>query len=227
MPTVFITGASRGLGLEFARQYCTDDWRVIATCRDPAKAETLSAIGGGLRIEALDVDDGASIASLAEKLKGESIDVLINNAGIFGPKDLTRDNVDYDAWGRVFRTNVMGPLAVSSALLSNVENSEGKSIATVTSRMGSIGDTTEGEEYIYRSSKAAVNMVMTCLANELAGDGVKVVLLHPGWVKTDMGGPDAAIDAKESVPGMRAVIAGLKESDSGGFLNYDGTEIPW
>ena len=227
MPTVFITGASRGLGLEFARQYCTDDWRVIATCRDPAKAETLSAIGGGLRIEALDVDDGASIASLAEKLKGESIDVLINNAGIFGPKDLTRDNVDYDAWGRVFRTNVMGPLAVSSALLSNVENSEGKSIATVTSRMGSIGDTTEGEEYIYRSSKAAVNMVMTCLANELAGDGVKVVLLHPGWVKTDMGGPDAAIDAKESVTGMRAVIAGLKESDSGGFLNYDGTEIPW
>ena len=151
MPTVFITGASRGLGLEFARQYCTDDWRVIATCRDPAKAETLSAIGGGLRIEALDVDDGASIASLAEKLKGESIDVLINNAGIFGPKDLTRDNVDYDAWGRVFRTNVMGPLAVSSALLSNVENSEGKSIATVTSRMGSIGDTTGGEEYIYRS----------------------------------------------------------------------------
>ena len=227
MPPVFITGASRGLGLEFARQYCTDDWRVIATCRDPAKAETLSAIGGGLRIEALDVDDGASIASLAEKLKGESIDVLINNAGIFVPKDLTRDNVDYDAWGRVFRTNVMGPLAVSSALLSNVENSEGKSIATVTSRMGSIGDTTEGEEYIYRSSKAAVNMVMTCLANELAGDGVKVVLLHPGWVKTDMGGPDAAIDAKESVTGMRAVIAGLKESDSGGFLNYDGTEIPW
>ena len=227
MPTVFITGASRGLGLEFARQYCTDDWRVIATCRDPAKAETLSAIGGGLRIEALDVGGGASIASLAEKLKGESIDVLINNAGIFGPKDLTRDNVDYDAWGRVFRTNVMGPLAVSSALLSNVENSEGKSIATVTSRMGSIGDTTEGEEYIYRSSKAAVNMVMTCLANELAGDGVKVVLLHPGWVKTDMGGPDAAIDAKESVTGMRAVIAGLKESDSGGFLNYDGTEIPW
>ena len=227
MPTVFITGASRGLGLEFARQYCTDDWRVIATCRDPAKAETLSAIGGGLRIEALDVDDGASIALLAEKLKGESIDVLINNAGIFGPKDLTRDNVDYDAWGRVFRTNVMGPLAVSSALLPNVEKSEGKSIATVTSRMGSIGDTTEGEEYIYRSSKAAVNMVMTCLANELAGDGVKVVLLHPGWVKTDMGGPDAAIDAKESVTGMRAVIAGLKESDSGGFLNYDGTEIPW
>ena len=227
MPTVFITGASRGLGLEFARQYCTDDWRVIATCRDPAKAETLSAFGGGLRIEALDVDDGASIASLAEKLKGESIDVLINNAGIFGPKDLTRDNVDYDAWGRVFRTNVMGPLAVSSALLSNVENSEGKSIATVTSRMGSIGDTTEGEEYIYRSSKAAVNMVMTCLANELGGDGVKVVLLHPGWVKTDMGGPDAAIDAKESVTGMRAVIAGLKENDSGGFLNYDGTEIPW
>ena len=227
MPTVFITGASRGLGLEFARQYCTDDWRVIATCRDPAKAETLSAIGGGLRIAALDVDDGASIASLAEKLKGESIDVLINNAGIFGPKDLTRDNVDYDAWGRVFRTNVMGPLAVSSALLSNVENSEGKSIATVTSRMGSIGDTTGGEEYIYRSSKAAVNMVMTCLANELAGDGVKVVLLHPGWVKTDMGGPDAAIDAKESVTGMRTVIAGLKESDSGGFLNYDGTEIPW
>ena len=227
MPTVFITGASRGLGLEFARQYCTDDWRVIATCRDPAKAEILSAIGGGLRIEALDVDDGASIASLAEKLKGESIDVLINNAGIFGPKDLTRDNVDYDAWGRVFRTNVMGPLAVSSALLSNVENSEGKSIATVTSRMGSIGDTTGGEEYIYRSSKAAVNMVMTCLANELAGDGVKVVLLHPGWVKTDMGGPDAAIDAKESVTGMRAVIAGLKENDSGGFLNYDGTEIPW
>ena len=227
MPTVLITGASRGLGLEFTRQYAADGWRVYAPCRDPAGAKDLAAVKGDVSADTLDVDDPSQVAALAKKLSGEPIDVLINNAGIFGPKDLTRDNVDYDAWGRVFRTNVMGPLAVSSALLSNVENSEGKSIATVTSRMGSIGDTTGGEEYIYRSSKAAVNMVMTCLANELAGDGVKVVLLHPGWVKTDMGGPDAAIDAKESVTGMRAVIAGLKESDSGGFLNYDGTEIPW
>ncbi|MAF95548.1 MAG: short-chain dehydrogenase [Rhodospirillaceae bacterium] len=227
MPTVLITGASRGLGLEFARQYADDGWSVIASCRQPKKAKSLNAVAGDVTVMALDVDDLAKVKALARKLKGRGIDVLINNAGIYGPKGLTRDNVDYDAWGRVFRTNAMSPLAVSAAFAANVAQGRQKKIVTLSSIMGSIDSNTDGKKYIYRSSKAAVNAVMKSLSLDLAAKGIKVVMLHPGWVRTDMGGPKGAIDAAQSVTGMRAVIAGLKKSDSGRFLNYEGTEIPW
>jgi len=227
MPSVLITGANRGLGLEFTRQYAADGWRVFAACRDPAGARDLAAVEGDVSAETLDVDDGPQVAALANKLSGQPIDVLINNAGIYGPKDVTRDTVDYDAWGQVFRTNTMSPLAVSAAFAANVAQGGQKKIITLSSIMGSIAENDSSGDFIYRSSKAAVNAVMKSLAGDLKSEGITVAVLHPGWVRTDMGGPDAGIEAPESVTGMRAVIAGLKESDSGRFLNYDGTEIPW
>ena len=227
MPSVLITGANRGLGLEFTRQYAADGWRVFAACRDPAGARDLAAVEGDVSAETLDVDDGPQVAALANKLSGQPIDVLINNAGIYGPKDVTRDTVDYDAWGQVFRTNTMSPLAVSAAFAVHVAQGGQKKIITLSSIMGSIAENDSSGDFIYRSSKAAVNAVMKSLAGDLKSEGITVVVLHPGWVRTDMGGPDASIEAPESVTGMRAVIAGLKESDSGRFLNYDGTEIPW
>ena len=227
MPSVLITGANRGLGLEFTRQYASDGWRVFAACRDPAGARDLAAVEGDVFAETLDVDDGPKVAALANKLSGQPIGVLINNAGIYGPKDVTRDTVVYDAWGQVFRTNAMSPLAVSAAFAANVAQGGQKKIITLSSIMGSIAENDSSGDFIYRSSKAAVNAVMKSLARDLKSEGITVAVLHPGWVRTDMGGPDAAIEAPESVTGMRAVIAGLKESDSGRFLNYDGTEIPW
>jgi len=227
MPSVLITGANRGLGLEFTRQYAADGWRVFAACRDPAGARDLAAVEGDVSAETLDVDDGPQVAALANKLSGQPIDVLINNAGIYGPKGVTRDTVVYDAWGQVFRTNAMSPLAVSAAFAANVAQGGQKKIITLSSIMGSIAENDSSGDFIYRSSKAAVNAVMKSLAGDLKSEGITVAVLHPGWVRTDMGGPEAAIEAPESVTGMRAVIAGLKESDSGRFLNYDGTEIPW
>ena len=227
MPSVLITGASRGLGLEFTRQYAADGWRVFAACRDPAGAKDLAAVEGDVSAETLDVDDPSQVAALAKKLSGQPIDVLINNAGIYGPKDLTRDTIDYDAWGQVFRTNAMSPLAVSAAFAANVAQGGQKKIITLSSIMGSIAENDSSGDFIYRSSKAAVNAVMKSLAGDLKSEGITVTVVHPGWVLTDMGGPEAAIDATESVTGMRAVIAGLKESDSGRFFNNDGTEIPW
>ena len=227
MPSVLITGANRGLGLEFTRQYAADGWRVFAACRDPAGARDLAAVEGDVSAETLDVDDGPQVAALANKLSGQPIDVLINNAGIYGPKGVTRDTVVYDAWGQVFRTNAMSPLAVSAAFAANVAQGGQKKIITLSSIMGSIAENDSSGDFIYRSSKAAVNAVMKSLAGDLKSEGITVVVVHPGWVRTDMGGPDASIEAPESVTGMRAVIAGLKESDSGRFLNYDGTEIPW
>ena len=227
MPSLLITGANRGLGLEFTRQYAADGWRVFAACRDPAGARDLAAVEGDVSAETLDVDDGPQVAALANKLSGQPIDVLINNAGIYGPKDVTRDTVDYDAWGQVFRTNAMSPLAMSAAFAANVAQGGQKKIITLSSIMGSIAENDSSGDFIYRSSKAAVNAVMKSLAGDLKSEGITVAVLHPGWVRTDMGGPDAAIEAPESVTSIRAVIAGLKESDSGRFLNYDGTEIPW
>ena len=227
MPSVLITGANRGLGLEFTRQYAADGWRVFAACRDPAGARDLAAVEGDVSAETLDVDDGPQVAALANKLSGQPIDVLINNAGIYGPKGVTRDTVVYDAWGQVFRTNAMSPLAVSAAFAANVAQGGQKKIITLSSIMGSIAENDSSGDFIYRSSKAAVNAVMKSLAGDRKSEEITVVVLHPGWVRTDMGGPDASIEAPESVTGMRAVIAGLKESDSGRFLNYDGTEIPW
>ncbi|HJO75426.1 MAG TPA: SDR family oxidoreductase [Rhodospirillales bacterium] len=227
MPTVLITGANRGLGFEFAKQYAADGWRVIAACRVLSEAEALNAVEGDIRIETMDVDDDSSVATLSEKLQGEAIDLLINNAGIHGPRKLTAQTMDYEAWEQVLRTNTMSPFRVTAAFLPHVLKSGDKLIATVSSRLGSMGDNKGGGDYIYRSSKAGLNAVMKGLSIDLADDGIRMVLLHPGWVSTDMGGPNAPVKADESVTGMRRVIAGIKEDETGVFYNYDGSALGW
>jgi len=225
MPTVVITGASRGLGFEFAKQYQHDGWSVIATCRDPAKADALKALG--VRIEALDVDSAPQTKALAEKLAGDSIDLLILNAGIYGPRTTGFQDLDESAWAEVLRTNVMGPLRLAAAMAGTLSKGGMKKLAFVSSRMGSIGANDAGGSYIYRSSKAALNAVIKSFALDTRELGLTSISLHPGWVQTDMGGPSAAIDPTTSVSGMRAVIAKAEFSDSGSFFNYDGADIPW
>jgi len=227
MPTVLITGASRGLGFEFARQYAADGWRVIATYRDSVGGGTLSDLGNRVYVHALDVTDHDHIQALARTLKRESIDLLLNNAGIYGPRPQPLGGVDYDAWTEVIRVNAMAALKVCECFVDHVARSDLKRIVAVTSRMGSITDNDSGGCYIYRSSKAALNAVMKSLSVDLRPRGITVAVLHPGWVRTDMGGPSALIDPEESISGMRKVIAGLTLEDSGRFFTYDGAEIPW
>ena len=226
MPTTLITGAGRGLGLEFARQFADDGWTVLAGVRDPGSADDLRRIDGDVSPVPLDVADPASVAILGERLSGVPIDLLINNAGIYGPRKTIPGTLDYDAWREVFEVNTLAPMRVAEAFLEHVRASEGRKIVTVSSKMGSIADSSGGS-YTYRSSKAAVNAAMKALAMDLQPEGFTVIVVHPGWVRTDMGGPSALIDAVESVTGLKAVIDGLTPSDTGRFINYDGSEIPW
>ena len=227
MPTTLITGANRGLGLEFVRQYAADGWRVLAACRDPGHAGALAGVTGTVQIHALDVTDGAQIAALARTLEGKAIDLLLSNAGIYGPRPSTLGSVDYEAWEEVMRVNVMAPLRIAESFADHVARSERKLIVTISGDKGSIADNRSGGSYIYRSSKSAVNAVMKNLSIELGPRGITVVVLHPGWVKTDMGGAGAPVDARVSIAGMRKVIADLREGDTGRFLNYEGEELRW
>ena len=223
MPSVLITGASRGLGLEFARQYAADGWQVIACCRDPDKAEALKKIRGEVTIERLDVVDDGQIKDLANRLKGRAIDLLINNAGIYGPRGTQADT---KSWLEVFQVNTIAPYHIAEALAPLVAKSKQKTIVNITSLMGSVASSSGGSP-IYRSSKAALNMVMKGLSNVLRSDGVTVVLFHPGVVQTDMGGKAAPLKTPDSVGSLRNVIGRLTAADSGKFYNYDGTPLPW
>jgi NAD(P)-dependent dehydrogenase (short-subunit alcohol dehydrogenase family) len=226
MPTVLVTGANRGLGLEFVRQYATDGWRVHACCRAPQKAGELKEVAGDVTVHPLDVADTASVAALARALHGESIDVLVNNAGVYGRRQ-SLGRIDYDEWLDVLRTDTLAPVALTEALLPNLERGEGKRVALITSQMGSIADNTSGGVYAYRSAKAALNAAGRSLAVDLKPGGIIVLLLHPGWVRTDMGGSGGKIDAAESVAALRDGIADAKPAHSGRFFRYDGREIPW
>jgi NAD(P)-dependent dehydrogenase (short-subunit alcohol dehydrogenase family) len=226
MPTVLITGANRGIGLEFARQYAADGWRVLAACRKPAAATELKAVKGDVQLHALDVREDEQIPALAMALAGESIDILINNAGVSGPRERF-GKTDTDAWLDVFHINSIAPVHMAEAFADHIERGAHKRIVNITSKMGSIADNTSGGSYIYRSSKAALNMVAKTLAVDLASRGIIVVVFHPGWVRTDMGGPGGLITAKESVSAMRSKIGTLHASDSGKFFNFDGRPLPW
>ena len=222
-----ITGANRGIGLEFVRQYAALGWQVIATCRNPIGVGDLAKVEGNIEVHGLDVTDQYSIARLAKDLDGMEIDLLLNSAGIFGPRNYTFNDIEYSEWMKVFDTNIFSPLKICSTFLPHVLKSDQKKMVTVSSIMGSIGQNTGGGNYIYKSSKAAVNQVMRCLANDLLVKKVAIRLLHPGWVKTDMGGEGADITAEVSVSGMRSVIDDLNIQSTGTFNNYDGTIIPW
>jgi NAD(P)-dependent dehydrogenase (short-subunit alcohol dehydrogenase family) len=225
MPTVLITGANRGLGLEFARQYVASGWRVIATTRNPEQAISLRGLGDAVEIHKLDVTDFPAVAELGRDLAQETIDVFINNAGVGGPRDMRPERIDEPAWTAAFRANAMAGLACAGAFHPMVARSGERKMIAISSRLGSIGANREGGMYAYRSSKAALNAVWHSFA--IDHPEVIAVLLHPGWVRTDMGGSDAALSPEESVTAMRQVIAGLEEDDTGNFFNYDGSPIPW
>ncbi|MBI3710910.1 MAG: SDR family oxidoreductase [Proteobacteria bacterium] len=226
MPTILITGAGRGLGLEYAKQFAAEGWRVIGTVRDAAKGASLAKLGKSVEVHLLDVADRKAIARLAADLKGTAIDVLICNSGVYGPKDQPFGKTDYAAWEEVMRINVLAPMAVVEAFVPHVAASERKTIVMMSSRMGSITENNGGAP-IYRTSKTALNQVMKYLSVELAAKGITVVSVHPGWVQTDMGGPSAPLTPQVSIAGLRGVIKRLKPADSGKFINYEGAQIAW
>ena len=228
MPTVFITGANRGIGLEMARQYGADGWTVVATCRNPIAPGDLATIQGDIRVHGLDVADHRQVERLAGEMAGTKIDLLINNAGVYGDRNTGHQGIDYADWEQSFRINTMAPLKVAGAFLPLVAAGGGGMIATVSSVLSSIAESSPNSaSYAYRTSKAAVNMAMHVFAEEVRDRNVAVILLHPGWVRTDMGGPNAAIDAATSAQGIRKVLAGSGMAESGRLFAYDGREIPW
>ncbi|MGH6935122.1 MAG: SDR family oxidoreductase [Methylocella sp.] len=228
---ILITGANRGLGFEFASQYLADGWRVFAACRSPAAECKLRGLaqdtGGMLKIVALDVTDPESIRNAAAKLKDVAVDVLLNSAGIAGASGQKTGNVDYESWAQVFAVNTMGPLRVLESFSDHIARSKRRLVITITSGMGSLADNTSGSYIAYRSSKAAVNMVMRSAAIDLAPRGIACVLLNPGWVRTDMGGAKAPLSPQESVTAMRRLIDTFGPNQTGKFYNYDGREYPW
>lgn len=224
MPTVLVTGANRGIGLEFVRQYKEDGWEVLATCRDPDQAHELKSLC--VDLHRLDVADFREVAALGGRLADRPIDVLINNAGIYGGAQ-SFGCTDPAEWGQVFRTNTMAPLKMAEAFAGHMTRSQRRVIASVSSKMGSIDDNRSGDCYLYRSSKAALNAVNKSLSIDLKDRGIVCIVLHPGWVKTAMGGPAALITPQLSVAGMRRIIENATPSHSGRFFNYDGQEIPW
>ena len=231
MATILITGASRGLGLEFTRQYLAEGWAVIAACRNPGAARGLHDLeaksNGALTVVELDVTDGASVQRAAGRLQGRAIDVLVNGAGIYGGGGQKLGSLDYEDWRRVLEVNLLGPARVCEAFLDGLERSDRRLIVTITSGMGSLADNTSGGSILYRTSKAAVNMLMRASAIDLKARGITCIVVNPGWVKTDMGGPNAKLSPEESIHAMRRLIAKLGPEDSGKFYNYDGREYPW
>lgn len=229
--SVLITGANRGLGYEFARQYAAEGWRVHATCRDPASADDLErlagASGGAVSVLALDVTDGDSIGHAAAGLGGEAIDLLLNSAGVGGSGKQSFGAIDYDAWAETLGVNTLGPMRVAEAFVDHVGGSQRKLMVAITSGMGSLADITSGGSVIYRSSKAALNMAMRTLALDLAPQGIRCVVVNPGWVRTDMGGANATLAPSESVGAIRDLIEALGPEQTGEFLNYDGNQYPW
>lgn len=226
--TLFITGANRGLGLEFVRQYAIDGWQVIASCRDPFEAKALQSLKknyANISIIKLDVANFDEIYQIAETIKNVTIDLLINNAGIY--LDRATDRINVDDWVQTFKVNSIAPVILLNAFKSHLANSELKKAVTLSSKMGSIEDNSKGGSYLYRSSKAAVNMAIKTASIELKPFGISVATLHPGWVQTDMGGPDGLIDIPTSVNGLRLVINNLSLANTGHFIDYQGKSIPW
>jgi len=238
MPTVLVTGAARGLGLEFVRQYAADGWRVLACARDPGAGELAalaSGSGGAVTLHALDVTDHEAIEALARDLEGMPIDVLLNVAGTIGADSFAKKGMsiqrfgksDYGDWMETFRVNVFGPMKMSEAFVQHVAASEQKKIVTLTSMVGSIGGNTVGGLYAYRTSKAAANAMMKSMSIDLKRHGIIALPMHPGWARTEMGGPQAPVEPVDSVSGMRSVIAALTPDDAGRFLQFDGGELAW
>jgi NAD(P)-dependent dehydrogenase (short-subunit alcohol dehydrogenase family) len=222
--TVLITGANRGIGLEMARQFSERGYTVIGTARKPVEATDLKALK--VRVEQLDVTDTASVQALAARLEGVPIALLVNNAGVGGQRPDSFENTNFDEVAKTFDVNSLGPMRVTQALLPNLEAGEDKTVVQISSTMGSI-EQNRGGYYGYRASKAALNMFNKSLSAELGQRGYTCVVMHPGWVKTRMGGAAAPVEPEDSVAGMLKVIDGLSADDNGRFIDYQGNVIPW
>lgn len=234
--TWIITGANRGMGLEYARQCLAAGNRVIATARDPQGAGDLQALATEfpalLRIEQMDAGNDASIAAFAARLGGEAVDVLLNNAGISRApwpdgKQIHPAELDYGAWEATLRVNLFAPFALTLALRPNLAAGARKLVVMMSSDLGSIAANTMGGSYAYRASKAGLNMVTKGLSIDLKVDGIAVVSMAPGWVRTDLGGAAAHWSVQDSVANQRKVIAGLSAADTGRFINLLGEPVGW
>ncbi len=240
MASVLVTGASRGLGLEFCRQYAAAGWRVYACCRDPDGAELLrpvaEASGGSVTPHRLDVDDIDQVNAVARELDGVPIDVLINNAGkadaygtgVFeGNDDPELRNYDFELWLEILNTNVLGQGRVSGAFIDNLALSDKKMIVMMASSLSSVGNTWQAGRYAYRTSKAALNMLMRGMGAWLEPRGIAVVSIAPGWTRTELGGPNAHNSVEEAITATRGIIDRLSFADTGSYWNFDGERLPW
>ena len=228
--TWMITGANRGIGLALTMELVRRGDHVIAAARDPwggALAELAAEHVAALTLVELDVTSDESVAAAKAGLEGQPIDVLLNNAGVYGPRDRqSAFEMDFDAWREVFEVNVYAPLRIAQAFLPNIEAGAGRKIATISSRMGSIGSN-PANNIAYRSSKAAVNMTMVAFGNAVRERGVTQLLFHPGWVRTDMGGGGADIAPSESAAGLIATISASGLAQTNSFRTWQGETIPW
>lgn len=230
MPSLLVTGSNRGIGLEWCRQYARADWRVFATCRHPETADELQQLArshAGLSIHQLDVVRADSLRALQEELRDEAIDVLINNAGVYLEKYIRTDTLRYEDWLETFDVNTLGAMRVTEALLEQVARSQRRLVVCMTSHMGSIAEIAAPGDYYYRSSKAALNAAMKGMSIALRDRGIGVMLLHPGWVRTRMGGREAPLTVEQSVSGMRSLVEQFTMDRTGRFFRYNDTEIPW
>ena len=230
MTNVVITGANRGLGLGFVKNYLGKNIDVVSTTRDLKSSKELLALKekfpNNLEIFELDLLKESAGDTLANFLGERPIDILINNAGV-GSTNQHFEAVSPKPWLEVLKVNLIAPLMITQSIINNVKKGSDKKIYFLSSQLGSIGDNASGGMYIYRSSKTGLNQVVKSLSVDLKPQGITVVSLHPGWVKTDMGGPNAPVSIDESIEGMTQVIHTTDIRDTGRFLNYDGKELPW
>lgn len=227
MTTILITGANRGLGLGMAKHAAQRGFTVIGTARDPNIAHELQKVAA--RVEQLDTSSRASIDAFAELLGDTPVDILVNNAGIFLHECDDIEHLDVDALERIIRTNTLGPILLTRSMIGNLERSQRKLNVSITSNLGSITDASMGEIGFlgYRTSKAALNMANAAMAHQLKPKGITSVVIHPGWVQTDMGGADAPLTPEESTASLIETIDGLSISDTGRFIDYRGEKLAW
>lgn len=236
MPSMLVTGANRGLGLEMVRQFGADGWRIYACSRAPNGSDDLSRLAadsaGAISVHQLDVGNPDEIRSLASELKGHAIDMLVNNAGILGhPIEAAEPGafgtLDYGVWDQVLEINTLAPMRVTEAFVDHVAASDHKLLFFMSTHMGSITDLAASDLLPYRSSKAALNLLVKALSIDLAPRGIRTLAVHPGWVSTDMGSAAAPVTPPDSIAGIRAVVAAYGADQTGQFYQYDGKELPW
>ena len=228
--TLLLTGANRGIGLQLTEQFAAAGWNLLACCRNPDGATDLQALSERypqIEVFALDVTSYAQMATLSTQLKDRPIDILLSNAGVYGPKGVNFGEVDPAIWREVIEVNTIAPMMLVQTFVEQVAASRQKLVAIISSKVGSIADNSSGGSYLYRTSKTAVNQVAKCLSIDLAGRGISTISLHPGWVQTAMGGPNAEIGVTDSVAGLKLILEAAGPDQNGHFIEYNGEPIPW